>query len=223
MGRNLDYSLFTGRGEVRLGGRIMRPGYSPCRTHPVRIRKMLGGGAFMKTNRWSAVLATALGAGMMVYATAGMAQVENETIGFLMPDQSSTRYEEHDHPGFLAEMQKLCESCKVIYLNADADATKQQQQFNSVIAQGAKVVVLDAVDTAAAASLVKQAQGQGVKVIAYDRPIPDAVADFYVSFDNEAIGKSIADSLIEHLKAENVSPEAGGLLQINGSPTDAAA
>jgi len=177
----------------------------------------------MKTNRWSAVLATALGAGMLVYASAGMAQVENETIGFLMPDQSSTRYEEHDHPGFLAEMQKLCESCKVIYLNADADATKQQQQFNSVIAQGAKVVVLDAVDTAAAASLVKQAQGQGVKVIAYDRPIPDAVADFYVSFDNEAIGKSIADSLIEHLKAENVSPEAGGLLQINGSPTDAAA
>lgn len=177
----------------------------------------------MKKNRISLALATALGAGMMVYATAGMAQVENETIGFLMPDQGSTRYEEHDHPGFLAEMQKLCESCKVIYLNADADATKQQQQFNSVITQGAKVVVLDAVDTSAAASLVKQAQAQGIKVIAYDRPIPDAVADFYVSFDNEAIGKSIADSLIEHLKAENVSPEDGGLLQINGSPTDAAA
>src|SRR5690606_2309270 len=135
----------------------------------------------------------------------------------------STRYEEHDHPGFLAEMKKHCESCKVIYLNADADATKQQQQFNSVIAQGAKVVVLDAVDTSAAASLIKQAQGQSLKVIAYYRPITYAVADFYISFDNEAIGKSIADSLIELLEASGVTPDKGGLLQINVSPTDAAA
>lgn len=151
------------------------------------------------------------------------AEVKDATIAFLMPDQGSTRYEEHDYPGFAAEMKKLCESCKVIYLNADGDATKQQQQFNSVLAQGAKVVVLDAVDTAAAASLVKMAQGQDVKVIAYDRPIPDAVSDFYVSFDNEAIGKSIAESLVEHLKANKVPTDKGGVLQINGSPTDAAA
>lgn len=151
------------------------------------------------------------------------AEVKDATVAFLMPDQGSTRYEEHDYPGFAAEMKKLCESCKVIYLNADADATKQQQQFNSVMAQGAKVIVLDAVDTAAAASLVKLAQGQGIKVVAYDRPIPDAVADFYISFDNEAIGKSIADSLVAHLKDKNVSPKDVGVLQINGSPTDAAA
>ncbi|MBN9617638.1 MAG: hypothetical protein J0G35_18895, partial [Acidobacteriales bacterium] len=31
---------------------------------------------------------------------------------------------------------------KVIYQNADADAARQQQQFNSVISQGAKVIVL---------------------------------------------------------------------------------
>jgi D-xylose transport system substrate-binding protein len=139
-----------------------------------------------------------------------------------MPDQGSTRYEEHDHPGFVAEMKKLCASCKVIYQNADGDISKQQQQFNSVITQGAKVVVLDPVDSAAAASLVQLAQSQGVKVIAYDRPIPNAKADFYVSFDNKAIGKAIAQSLVEHLKAQNV-PADGGVLQINGSPTDAAA
>jgi D-xylose transport system substrate-binding protein len=61
-------------------------------------------------------------------------------------------------------------------------------------------------------------------VIAYDRPVPDAKADFYVSFDNEAIGKAIADSLVQHLKASNVTAASGtGVLQINGSPTDAAA
>lgn len=147
----------------------------------------------------------------------------NATVAFLMPDEGSTRYEMHDHPGFVAEMTKLCAGCKVLYLNADADVAKQQQQFNSVITQGAKVIVIDPVDSSAAASLVHIAQGQGVKVIAYDRPIPGAKADYYVSFDNKGIGKAIAASLVEHLKAEGVSTEGVGVLQVNGSPTDAAA
>jgi D-xylose transport system substrate-binding protein len=150
--------------------------------------------------------------------------VTDATVAFLMPDQGSTRYEEHDAPGFIAEMAKLCPGCKVIYLNADADVAKQQQQFNSVIAQGAKAIVLDPVDSAAAASLVALAQSQGIKVIAYDRPIPTGKADFYVSFNNEGIGKAIADSLVAHLKAMNVvAADGAGVLQINGSPTDAAA
>ena len=34
------------------------------------------------------------------------------TVAFLMPDQGSTRYEEHDFPGFKAEMAKLCPDCR---------------------------------------------------------------------------------------------------------------
>lgn len=166
-----------------------------------------------------AMLALSLACGSALAQSA-----DGATVAFLMPDQASTRYEEHDYPGFKAEMEKLCASCKVLYQNADADAARQQQQFNSMISQGAKVIVIDPVDSTAAASLVKQAQAQGVKVIAYDRPIPDAKADFYVSFDNEAIGKSIADSLVKHLKDKGVKAGEGtGVLQINGSPTDAAA
>jgi D-xylose transport system substrate-binding protein len=120
-------------------------------------------------------------------------------------------------------MAKLCPDCTVLYQNATADASLQQQQFNSAITQGAKVIVLDPVDSTAAASLVQMAQSQDIKVIAYDRPIPSHPADYYVSFDNEGIGKAIAQSLVDHLKAEGVATDAGGLLQINGSPTDAAA
>ena len=165
------------------------------------------------------------GAGALAMALlGGTAWAQSGTVAFLMPDQSSTRYEEHDFPGFKAEMAKLCPDCQVIYQNANADVALQQQQFNSLITQGAKVIVLDPVDSAAAASLVKQAQAQGVKIIAYDRPIPDAKADYYVSFDNEGIGKAIADSLVEKLKAMGAKAEDGaGVLQINGSPVDAAA
>ena len=150
------------------------------------------------------------------------AEVTNAKIAFLMPDEGSTRYEEHDRPGFVKEVKKLCPGCTVLYQNADGDASRQQQQFNSVISQGAKAIVLDPVDSAAAASLVHIAQGQGIKVIAYDRPIPSAKADFYISFDNEEIGRVIAASLVQHLKAMNV-PTTDGVLEVNGSPTDAAA
>jgi D-xylose transport system substrate-binding protein len=141
-------------------------------------------------------------------------------VAFLMPDQNSTRYDEQDAPSFEKRMVELCSDCRVEYQNADADAQQQQQQFEAALADGAEVIVLDPVDSSAAAGLVQQAQSQDVAVIAYDRPIPDIVADYYVSYDNEAIGASIAQSLVDHLQEEGAK---GGILQINGSPTDAAA
>ncbi|WP_439103529.1 substrate-binding domain-containing protein [Celeribacter marinus] len=165
---------------------------------------------------------TSLAAASTLVATLFATTAAAETVAFLMPDQASTRYENHDWPGFQAAMGELCADCTLIYQNGNGDVALQQQQFNSVIAQGASVVVLDPVDSAAAAGLVEIARSQNVKIIAYDRPIPDSPADFYVSFDNEGIGFAIAQSLVEHLQAEGV-PEGSGVLQINGSPTDAAA
>ena len=171
------------------------------------IKKLLGASALIPI-LMSSTAATAAPAG---------------TVAFLMPDQGSTRYEQHDFPGFKAEMKKLAPDCKVIYQNATASVSQQQQQFNSVISQGAKVIVLDPVDSTAAASWVQMAHSKGVKVIAYDRPIPSTPADYYVSFDNEDIGKSIAQSLVQHLKSAGVTPDKGGVLEVNGSPVDAAA
>ena len=113
-----------------------------------------------RVTRSALPLAATLAATLLGGAAASAATVSDATVGFLMPDQSSTRYEEHDHPGFVAEMKKLCPTCKVLYQNADGDASRQQQQFNSVVSQGAKAIVLDPVDSAAAASLVKSAQAQ---------------------------------------------------------------
>ncbi|NUR92486.1 MAG: sugar ABC transporter substrate-binding protein [Nonomuraea sp.] len=145
---------------------------------------------------------------------------EGAKVAFLMPDLASTRYETADKPLFEAKMKQLCPTCQVIYQNADSDASKQQQQANSALAQGVKALVIDPVDSAAAATIVKSAQSQQVPVIAYDRPIPATPADYYISFDNEKIGNMIAQSLVDHLKKEGAQ---GGILQVNGSPTDAAA
>ncbi|MEI8406324.1 MULTISPECIES: ABC transporter substrate-binding protein [unclassified Kribbella] len=167
-------------------------------------------------------------AGLVALASASCGADEGGTAGggsdakiaFLMPDIASTRYELFDAPLFTAKMKELCAGCTVLYQNAAADPAKQQQQANSMLAQGVKAIVIDPVDSAAAASIVQTAQSQGVPVIAYDRPIPDKKADYYISFDNEKIGQLIAQSLVDHLKATKAT---GGILQVNGSPTDAAA
>jgi D-xylose transport system substrate-binding protein len=143
-------------------------------------------------------------------------------VAFLMPDQASTRYEKQDHPLFEQKLKQLCSGCEVIYQNADSDPSKQQQQLTSAMTQGAKVLVVDPVDAASLASTLNQAKSRGTKVIAYDRPFPKFKVDFYVSFDNEKIGKLISTSLVNHLKDTGAAGK-GGILQVNGSPTDAAA
>lgn len=145
---------------------------------------------------------------------------KNYKIAFLMPDTASTRYELADKPLFEKRLKEICAGCSVLYQNADADAAKQQQQADSALAQGVAAIVLDPVDSAAAATTVQKAKAQGVPLIAYDRPIPKAQADYYVSFDNEKLGALFAQSLVDKVKEENPN---GGVLQVNGSPTDAAA
>jgi len=153
-------------------------------------------------------------------APAGSSGPAAGKIAFLMPDLASTRYEQQDSPLFTAKIKALCAECEVIYQNADSDPAKQQQQADSALAQGVKVLVLDAVDTKAAASIVNNAKSQKVPVVTYDRPITQTPADFYVSFDNQGIGKLISTSLVDGLKASGAK---GGVLIVNGSPTDDAA
>ncbi|MCA2175032.1 sugar ABC transporter substrate-binding protein [Nonomuraea glycinis] len=180
---------------------------------------VLAAAAVLATSALAACGSDATG-GDAAAPTGNGAAVENAKVAFLMPDLASTRYELQDKPLFEAKMKQLCPSCTVIYQNADSDAAKQQQQANSALAQGVKAIVIDPVDSAAAATIVQTAQAQQVPVIAYDRPIPAKPADYYISFDNEKIGALIGQSLVDHLKEEKAE---GGLLQVNGSPTDAAA
>jgi simple sugar transport system substrate-binding protein/D-xylose transport system substrate-binding protein len=170
----------------------------------------------------SAVALAACGSSSDSGSSSGGGGSKSGKIAFLMPDQASTRYEQQDKPLFEKKLKTLCPDCKVLYQNADADPSKQQQQMNSVITQGAKVVVLDPVDAAAMSSTVQQAKSRGIKVLSYDRPFPKVQTDFYVSFDNEKIGKLISSSLVDKLKKDG-SASKGGILIINGSPTDAAA
>src|SRR4051812_25885274 len=75
-------------------------------------------------------------------------------VALLLPENKTARYESQDRPLFTQKLKQLCPKCKLIYANADQDASKQQSQAEAALTQGAKVLVLDPVDAASAASIV---------------------------------------------------------------------
>lgn len=134
------------------------------------------------------------------------------TIALLLPESKTTRYEKFDKPLFEAKVKDLCADCDVIYFNADQDENKQTQQVDSALAKGADVIVLDPVNGKGAGGMVSTAQGEGAKVIAYDRFIEGA--DYYMSFDNETVGKMQGQALVDALG------DKGSILMLNGAPSD---
>jgi D-xylose transport system substrate-binding protein len=157
-----------------------------------------------------------------VLASAGLAGCGAQpsadgTIALLLPEAKTARYETFDRPLFEERVKQLGHY-SVLYSNADQDAAAQKQQAESALAAGADVLVLDPVDSKAAASIVSSARAQQVPVISYDRLISGGGLSYYVSFDNEKVGKLQATALVEAMRAAD-KPNAG-ILMVNGSPTD---
>ncbi|MEV7026931.1 substrate-binding domain-containing protein [Kitasatospora sp. NPDC093558] len=142
---------------------------------------------------------------------------DSTSIGLLLPENaSSTRYESFDRPFIEAKVKSLCPDCKVLYNNAEGSAAKQKQQFDTLIAQGVKVIVLDAYDAKSTQGWVQEAAAKGVKVVAYDRLATGPVAA-YVSFDNEKVGELQGQALLDA-----VGPQASdaNIVMINGDEAD---
>jgi len=133
-------------------------------------------------------------------------------IALLLPESKTTRYEAFDKPIFEDKVAELCADCEVVYFNADQDPAKQQQQVETAITDQVDAMVLDPVDGKAAAGLVTSAQDADIPVIAYDRFIEGS--DYYMSFDNATVGQKQAEALVEALG------DKGGILMLNGAPTD---
>jgi D-xylose transport system substrate-binding protein len=134
----------------------------------------------------------------------------------ILPDTaSSPRYESSDRPaldaaltkaGFVADIQ-----------NAQGDTAKYATIGDQQLAKGCGVMVLDDLQ-GAGVSVAKKAKAQGVPVIAYDRPL--AGSDYYVSFDNEAVGGLEGGCVVDGLKAAGKDPATASVVFVGGDPAD---
>jgi D-xylose transport system substrate-binding protein len=143
---------------------------------------------------------------------------EGVKIALLLPENETPRYETNDKPDFEKAVEEQCSGCSVTYYNAGGDAEKQASQGEAALTQGAEVLVVDPMDSKAAAVIVEKAHAQEVPTVSYDRLIENSEVAAYVSFDNERVGEQQAEKLVEKLK-EIGSPK-GPIIKINGDPAD---
>jgi D-xylose transport system substrate-binding protein len=139
-------------------------------------------------------------------------------IALLLPEHTTARYETQDRPHFESTVKSVCPTCSVIYENANQDASEQQSQADSVLAQGIDAMVLDPVDATSASTIVAKANAQHVPVISYDRLVSGGDLAAYISFDNVRVGRLQATTLQKKL-AQDGSPK-GPIVMLNGDPTD---
>ena len=122
---------------------------------------------------------------------------EGGTIGVSMPTQTSERWiadgnsvkEGLEKEGFEVELQF-----------ANDDIPTQSQQIDQMITAGVDALIIAAIDGTALSGQLQNAADAGIPVISYDRLIRDTEnVDFYVTFDNEEVGRQQATSLLQGL------------------------
>ncbi|MER5431375.1 substrate-binding domain-containing protein [Streptomyces sp. NPDC002588] len=140
-----------------------------------------------------------------------------KSIGLLLPDSVTARYDKFDKPFFDAKVKALCSDCTLEYANAAADPAKQAQQVSSMVTKGVKVIAISAQDSAAIKSSLQAAANKGVKIVAYDRLAQGPVSG-YVSFDNVKVGELQGQSLLDALGSKATTKAK--VVMINGDDAD---
>ena len=137
----------------------------------------------------------------------------------LLPDTTtSVRYVLFDAP----DLSKAFKAAGVSFsvLNAQGSTTKQIAQAEQCITNGAKVILVDALDSGTGATIETNAANAGVKTIDYDRLVLHGKASYYVSFDNVKVGMLQGKGLVAALKAKGMFSKHPVVAELNGAPTD---
>ncbi len=152
-----------------------------------------------------------------------VAQSSNADVAVLLPDsQSSARWEADDRKYF----QEAFDAAGVSYsiVNAEGDAQTQRTQAEQAITNGAKVILLVNLDSGSGAAIIADGHAAGAKMIDYDRlTIEGPGADFYVSFNNYAVGQLQGQGLVDAVKAAQDAGTMGADVNVgilDGAPTD---
>jgi D-xylose transport system substrate-binding protein len=132
------------------------------------------------------------------------------TVGVSWNNFQQPRWAAHDEPN----LKKTVEDGGGKYISADANLSAEQQltDVDTLISQGAKVLILLAQDNKAILPALQKAKDAGVPVIAYDRLIEDA-SILYITFDNVLVGKAEAAAVLAKVPT-------GNYVLIKGDPGD---
>lgn len=139
-----------------------------------------------------------------------------EKVFFLLPNQTTTRFENRDAPAFIEAMKEYAPDASVILENAEGDPTKQQQQVEDAVAQGASVIVFVSADANLASGSLGVAAQAEVPVVLYEHDAVGGPAQAHVLFDALAVGQAQGEraaKIVEGMDGEGIK-----VARIKGSP-----
>ncbi|MCA1953099.1 MAG: D-xylose ABC transporter substrate-binding protein [Hyphomicrobiales bacterium] len=150
-------------------------------------------------------------AAMLLAGAAGsaLAQAKGPVIGVSWSNFQEERWKTDE-----AAIKAAIEKAGGTYLSADAQSnpTKQLSDVESLIARGAKALIVLAQDASAIRPAVDKALNEGIPVVGYDRLIENPKA-FYLTFDNVEVGRMMAREV------QKAKPQ-GNYVFIKGSGAD---
>ena len=121
-------------------------------------------------------------------------------IGLSMPTQSLERW---NRDGAYLEEQFQNAGYDTILTYSDNDSGKQVNDIQNMLADGADLLVIAAIEGEALNTALDEAAEAGVPVIAYDRLIKNDAVSYYVSFDNYTVGTLQGQFVIDQLDLDN--------------------
>src|SRR3712207_1044390 len=137
----------------------------------------------------------------------GGGEAEDLTIGVSMPTQTSERW---IADGNNVKEQLEAEGYTVDLQYANDDIPTQSQQIDQMITEGADILVVAAIDGTALSGQLENAAPNNIPVVSYDRLIRDSQnGDFYVTFDNFAVGQAQGNALLTGLGLRNEDGSPG--------------
>src|SRR4051794_17568218 len=138
-------------------------------------------------------------------------------VGVILPDTaSSKRWENNDRPLLKAAFDAAGVQSDI--QNAQGDKAKFATLADQMLNGGANVLLIVNLDSPSGAAVIAKAKQQGVPVIDYDRLTLGGGAQYYVSFDNVAVGTRIGEGLVKCM--QDNGKDSGPVALLNGSPTD---
>lgn len=135
----------------------------------------------------------------VIFAALAMIAIDSQAlaatkVGFVLSTLQEERYQK-DQKFFIDEAKKL--GLEPIVVAADNNAQTQTAKVENLLSQGVKVLVIQAVNSNAAANLVTMAHQDKVPVVAYDRFITNAPVDAYITVNAVQIGALQAEAAVK--------------------------
>mgnify|MGYP000920876705 FL=1 len=153
-------------------------------------KKGKGGNRIMKR---FVVLVLAVSILLMNFAVSFAAGVD---VGIVLPTKDEPRWLQ-DRARFEDVIKATPYSVEVLFSQGSSAAEKTNVE--TLIAKGAKVIIICAHDAAAAGIAVENAKAEGITVISYDRLITGTDAlDYYVTFDSVSVGEAMGEYLVKN-------------------------